>query len=482
MPRRFRIFAMMSVVVLVSACGGDTSADPDTSAGGPSSTSSAAPSRETTSTTKGTTTTVAEGFTVVSDDGDVTLEVPPGVLASDPSISITVLAPDEYPEPLSGAAQNPGTVVYRLSPDDLVFDVPARLTRRISASNFAFLPDSGLPLISLVVYREDTGFEQLDDTRIVRRGDDVFVSGTVTHFSTLVTVSEQIYLDAPIVEVARPDLDSGVAWTVVPGFFDSEGNELRPPETITATGISQENVVGFAGDGATLEGTCESTGKDMVELRWDAELDAETEGTFGLLSVPRISTLFHKEVILAREVELSCVEPRAPVMADLEVVVDHPGGLVNAQGEDFAGGASAILVRITDSGVPVIRVGVIQDVNENAMVDPDDLMTAPVLPTTTDEGPIYVIPIETYGDFLPYVLTKDVSGDIPIGPATIRVSDGMEFLRERLGDDGDDAVRIPLLGDIPFIARVFTEESTRMETTELVVLVTADLIGDDAEP
>ncbi len=83
-----------------------------------------------TTTTTTTTTTIlsvigSEGGNAASDDGLVTLEIPPGALAADTEISISALTPADGSEVWAGYADIAS--LYRLEPDGLEFAIPATL-------------------------------------------------------------------------------------------------------------------------------------------------------------------------------------------------------------------------------------------------------------------------------------------------------------------------------------------------------------------
>lgn len=478
--------AVAVMVVVIVACGGtDTAAT--TIATGPAST--------TTSTTElaaATTTTVtaSPGFEVVSEDGLVTLEVPVDAMADDPGIAITVLAPEDYPAPLTGAAQNPGAVLYRLEPAALTLDVPARLTRTFSASNFEDLPPTGIPLITLIVYTPDSGFEQLEVTSIVREGDEVRVSADIAHFSTLVAVFERQYAEVDFAPTLGSQLEVDETYTASISYFDKDDNPLDPPAEVIPSGFSRTDQVLIEASLSDLDVTCFEKGDYDIGFRWDVVVptgDGVGESGFGLRSTPLLTE--NNDVQPAIRLKLAALiacsdEPDVTGLAGqnaaVETTIDHPGGNVNAQGEDFNGGLSAVIVKMVPGTlIPNMQVGLIQDTNENGVIDSADRIFSPFDPTITGTvGDCYVLPINEFGDFFLYAIDGSLFDEVGTGTSSLPLDDGLALLSDAYEGDGDfeDEVVVPMLGDLPLVGHAFASEDTQTAETELVVIVTARLI------
>src|SRR3972149_4644973 len=110
---RHRYAVALAFLLVLVACGDDTGGS-----------TSAVSTTVATTTTAPTTTTTPPGFEVTSEDGDLTVEVPFEAMASDPGITIRLLAGDEYPPELASAAENPKSRIYNLEPDGTVFAAP----------------------------------------------------------------------------------------------------------------------------------------------------------------------------------------------------------------------------------------------------------------------------------------------------------------------------------------------------------------------
>ena len=125
---------------------------------------------------------------MTSPDGALTISV---ALADHERLAPTVgiLDPADWPPEVVDGANLPGVTLYDLQPDGAVFDTPVVVTRRVDASKFPNLGQFDIPLITLLTHSDD-GYELLGDLTATRLGDDVFVSGTTSHFSGLLTSSE----------------------------------------------------------------------------------------------------------------------------------------------------------------------------------------------------------------------------------------------------------------------------------------------------
>ena len=152
-------FALVSLVVL-AACGGDGA--------GPASP-----------------TPTEESRTVTSDDGKLTLEIPPEALDEDVQITITSVPLEELPQALQevrGAGDG-----YRLEPEGLRFLGPVTVSLELDRDELEDEPEGGITAYALVSLTEDGERELLDEpvTEATLGEDTIVVRGELGHFSWL---------------------------------------------------------------------------------------------------------------------------------------------------------------------------------------------------------------------------------------------------------------------------------------------------------
>lgn len=410
---RARIALLLLMVLLASACGGDSGTATTTTGG------------DTTTTAGETTTTTEPGFTVTSDDGAVTLDVPIEAMADDPGITITVLDPADYPPELEGAAQNPNSRIYRLLPDALTFDAPARITRTIDADNFGELIDYEIPIAVLLVRDPDGEYEPLDDLHVMRRGDEVEVSGDITHFSTLVTVSEQQTMTLqPGASHSGFATEEGVELFMEALFEDLGGSPLTVPSGIEGWGRSRSEQISFRFNG-TAGVTCTEPGEEPINTRigfW-VNLDAgAAAGGVGLRTTPLLVPGIERLPVLVKSmVPISCIDPGLSLLGeqvDLRLQTDHPGDEVYIPNADFRGGLSGSwgTISLRARPEPSLRfdyIGLICDLNRNGVVDPTDAMYQPypIDFSTVDMGQ-FVLPLFGQADYFAYGLDSTQFGNV----------------------------------------------------------------------
>lgn len=403
------------IIIGVAACGG--------SAG--DSTTTTAPTAETT-TTGPTTTTTIPGFTVTSDDGAVTMEVPFEAMAEDPGIEITVLAPEDYPPELAGAAQNPNTRIYRLLPDDVTFDEPARLTRTIDVTNFGEFADGEheIPIAVLLVRDSDGVYEPLGDLHIMRRGDQVEVSGDITHFSTLVTVSEQQSM------TLVPDdmhmgfaTEAGVDLFVGALFHGLGGSELQAPADLEGWGRSRSDRVAFFANG-TVRMVCDEPGDEPVTTRLGFRVNFNPgfpDDEVGLRTTPVLAPGIGPQSILVKSVvPIACLAYDTSLIgrqASVDLQVDHPGQMTYIPNADFRGGLSGLqgTIRWTVSEPERPNfdwIGLVTDVNRNGMLDIGDTVYQPFPVDYTGDLGSFTLPLFGYADYFVYGLDGDAFGSV----------------------------------------------------------------------
>jgi hypothetical protein len=126
-----------------------------------------------------------EGRTVTSDDGKLTLDIPPGALDEEIAISITAVPLEELPEELQ-ALRGAGAG-YRLEPDALEFSKPVAVTLELARDELEGEPTDGITAYGLVSFTAGGERELLDELRTeASLGEDtVVIRGELSHFSWL---------------------------------------------------------------------------------------------------------------------------------------------------------------------------------------------------------------------------------------------------------------------------------------------------------
>ena len=197
-----------------------------------------------------------------SDDGLLTIEVPPGAAPPQADIRAIYRPPEERPDELAEVETRSG--FYELLPASQEFEMPVRITRTILLDELGFdLEQDGLPLIPLALRSVDGSWEWLDELVIGHDLDagSITVSGTTTHFSTVVGLGGTAFL--------RESFDSGLqASPDDPFVFEIElvqpaglGAHIREALVITEdTAIAAPGTSVFSDDSATMQVDCLADG------------------------------------------------------------------------------------------------------------------------------------------------------------------------------------------------------------------------------
>ena len=126
----------------------------------------------------------AAGGSVVSNDGLLTLAVPPGALAEDTQISIHAVASHDLPDDVAAGAE--GEVAYRLEPDGLTFTKAVEATLHLDLKELSS-PDEGGAFEVPLLFLESEGADpelltNLDFALSLEEGA-ASISGELEHFS-----------------------------------------------------------------------------------------------------------------------------------------------------------------------------------------------------------------------------------------------------------------------------------------------------------
>lgn len=146
----------------------------------------------------------AEGGNVVSADGAIMLEIPPGALERDTTILMRRVPEEQWSEDIQNL--DPLGPVFVLEPNGLTLLKPARLTLRLAPHDLTD-PErgEGYPAVILLTRDGDGGLDVLADvsTEIHIASRDVVVRGSLDHFS------EVIAADGPLLVWMLPPEEGG---------------------------------------------------------------------------------------------------------------------------------------------------------------------------------------------------------------------------------------------------------------------------------
>lgn len=420
---RARLALALAFLVLAAACGGGTGSATTSPATTAAATTTAATTTSSATTATAATTTTNPGFEVASEDGDLTVEVPLEAMATDPGITVRLLAPEEYPPELAGAADNPNSRIYNLEPEGLEFAAPVTVTRRIDTERFGDLGPDEVPIVVLITRTPAGDYEPYGDLRVTRDGEDVFVSGTTTHFSPAVAVSLQQSVDLRLDDYHLGyATELGTKLEIGYRYYGAGRNELTPPATFEPVGFTRSIAIGFDTTTTMLGVMCDKIAEANPRLGVKVTLDAAApEGQVGLGSLPGlIPTLLQLEIMLKVVEAFSCLDPATSFLGlpltGLEIAADHPGGVEWIPGGDFRGGASGVYLWLNDTPrLEGVWGGLILDGNGNRMIDATDTMFPAYPMEETGDIYSYVAPLFSYGSYFVYFVDGAQYSAAPTG-------------------------------------------------------------------
>ena len=201
---------------------------------------------------------------VTSDDGLLTVDVPEGATA-DPSMEVSVraLGPDELPPELAGLELR-GTL-HELEPDGATFEAPVAVTRQVDTEALGVDLSEGTPLIVLLSRSADGSWDVLADQSITIDGTMATVSGTTTHFTTVVAFS-----GAALVSM-RPD---NVKRKVKRGWTSESSSSSSSSSSAAAAHTAATPLRARGADGATLLDTADVYCRDEHDIGHNERLVA----------------------------------------------------------------------------------------------------------------------------------------------------------------------------------------------------------------
>ena len=124
-----------------------------------------------------------ESLTITSDDGKLTLEIPPEAVDEDVEITVTAVPLEDLPDDLQ-VVQGAGDG-YLLEPSGLEFSEPVAVSLELDRAELADEPDGGIAAYALVSLTEDGERELLDElvTEATLGEETVVARGELSHFS-----------------------------------------------------------------------------------------------------------------------------------------------------------------------------------------------------------------------------------------------------------------------------------------------------------
>ena len=124
----------------------------------------------------------AQGDSIGTSDGKITLEIPAGALTEDTTVSIRVLSEDEWTDAIKEL--HPVGPVYSLEPDGLTFQKPVTVKLALDSSLYSVGPDE-IEVTAPLLYAADGNSqpELLQDIETVVGPEEAYVQGNTTHFS-----------------------------------------------------------------------------------------------------------------------------------------------------------------------------------------------------------------------------------------------------------------------------------------------------------
>ncbi len=237
----------------------------------------------------GTSVTVSApaGGSVSSDDGLLTLDVPPGALEADTQISIRTVSSDDLPDGLAEGVE--GSVAYRLEPDGLTFSKPVIATLRLDQEGLASPDQEGafeVPL--LFIQAEGADPELLGNLDFALSLDEgpASISGELEHFSWIKQGKGPVFVNLEYPDDPKP---IGLPFKVRFNYFVSvveigfdECKDCQPTSTVELRAVEKVTVIsingrpgtsappvaapGAGGENQTAELVCVSPGTGSYNL------------------------------------------------------------------------------------------------------------------------------------------------------------------------------------------------------------------------
>jgi len=244
-------------------------------------------------------------------------------------------------------------------------------------------------------------------------------------------VDKEVFIDAKIVQITLGDeYQMGVNWDKLIANIKNTsvnfGSSFSIPGAVTAG-------VGTASIGTMSSGAF----KDVLQA-------LDTFGKSRTLSSPRLAVINNQEASIL-------IGSNTPYTTSTTT--------------------STTTQPVTAESVSFVDTGVKLHVTPN--IHDDGYITMKIKPEISDIGS-YFIDNSNGGNKIPIVDTDEVQ-------TTVRVKDGITIIIGGLMKDelSNSKTKVPVLGDLPFIGKAFSNEDRNMQKTEIVIFLTPHIINGD---
>jgi general secretion pathway protein D len=357
-------------------------------------------------------------------------------------------------------------------------------------------------------------FDGVIGTSLAFDGEQLIVTQTPRNLERLRTILvnynefKQVEIEAKFLEVAQNDLDelgfhwgfssngkSGEDWNIATNLrtlsdLNSVSNAsgtasisgiadpvISAPQISGSLGFGtsagffvDKNTVGEDANGSPIDLT---QGFVLDDLKVDLQIQALARKTGSdLMSAPKVTVLSGKEanIVVAQEL-------RYPTSyGDIESTVSSGGG-----GGETGGSAAVSITAGTPQDFTTRNVGVEMSVTPN--VESDDTISLILKPRVTEfegfveyGGPSIALSGSTTavvpaGFYQPIFSTREITTEVTIYDGATVVMGGLTRDEVRSVND-----KVPFLGDIPGLGRLFRSEGETRQKRNLLIFVTANLV------
>ncbi|MFC2069342.1 hypothetical protein ACFLTP_10120 [Chloroflexota bacterium] len=147
-----------------------------------------------------------QGGSIASSDGKIALEIPPGALAVDTTVSIRLSSEEELTDEIKDLS--PLGPVYSLEPDGLIFEEPVTVKLALDSSLYSVGTDMVEVTAPLLYTTDGNGLPELmQDMVTVVSPEEAYIQGTTTHFSLAMKNQGSVTLIMQPEEVKLPRCD-----------------------------------------------------------------------------------------------------------------------------------------------------------------------------------------------------------------------------------------------------------------------------------
>lgn len=276
-------------------------------------------------------------------------------------------------------------------------------------------------------------------------------------------MGHQVEIETKFVEVSQSSLNElGFSW-----YFNSKNGgglkilddlSLDPGQSLLAGGLRTASQAISAGTDAGVLAVSKASGS----LQWDAYITAlEQTDDADVLSAPRVVTLDGYTATI--QVGHQQMLPRSFISPNNETsaFVEH-----RDWESELIGVSLEVTPDIRDEGlIDLYLHPVIMDLNgyDTYQVTPDNMDAAQV---ATDLPPVYAS--------IPFVRIREIETNVTVADGSTVGMGGLIYNKVETFRD-----KVPLLGSIPYIGRLFRSEGERSTKRNLMIFVTATQVDVD---